>query len=165
MQQGDDVSVAPDEAAGAGYDAQAITDRSPETGDIMARNRLSAVVLALGLLATAALSVSAQQLEPYRPAAVTAEDYARAERYLGTNMNPLVLGGAVTPRWIEGDRFWYRNAFADGFEYVLVDPARKTRRRAFDHAAMAQALSAAAGGSYTAFALPDNGVIADVGAQ
>lgn len=131
----------------------------------MARNRLSAVVLALGLLATAALSVSAQQLEPYRPAAVTAEDYARAERYLGTNMDPLVLGGAVSPRWIEGDRFWYRNAFADGFEYVVVDPARKTRRRAFDHAAMAQALSAATGGSYTAFALPEDGSITEAGAQ
>ena len=77
MQEGDAASVAPAEAAGAGYDGRAITDRSPETGNIMARKRLSAVVLALGLLATAALSASAQRLEPYRPATVTAEDYAR----------------------------------------------------------------------------------------
>ncbi|MCI0435095.1 MAG: S9 family peptidase, partial [Gemmatimonadetes bacterium] len=41
-----------------------------------------------------------------------------------------------------------------GAEFVMVDPARRTRVRAFDHTRMAGALSAAAGRRYEPFALP-----------
>ncbi|HSG10121.1 MAG TPA: DPP IV N-terminal domain-containing protein, partial [Longimicrobiales bacterium] len=123
----------------------------------MARIRTLSVFLALGLLVPPPGELGAQQLQAYRPAAVTEADYARAEGYLDASMGPLVLGGAVTPRFFDGDRFWYRNAFSDGFEYVVVDPGRKTRRRAFDHAAMARALSEVSGQDFAAFALPDDG--------
>ncbi|HKJ01212.1 MAG TPA: DPP IV N-terminal domain-containing protein, partial [Longimicrobiales bacterium] len=130
----------------------------------MARIRTRLALVALGLLVASAGGVAvptgklaAQQ--PYRPAAVTAQDYARAEGYLAASLDPLVLGGAVTPRFFDGDRFWYRNAFSDGFEYVTVDPQRGTRARAFDHAAMARALSAASGRTFAAFALPDSGEV------
>ena len=130
----------------------------------MVRIRIRLAVLSLGLLAAARADLAARQTQPYRPAAVTAEDYARAEGYLSANMNPLVLGGAVAPRFFDGDRFWYRNAFSEGFEYIVVDPERRTRRRAFDHAAMARALSAASGQSFSPFALPDDGGITTAGA-
>jgi dipeptidyl aminopeptidase/acylaminoacyl peptidase len=98
----------------------------------------------------AAAPVAAQQ-----PRALTAADYARAERFMGYNTTPLVYGGAVRATWLAGDRFWYRNAIPEGFEVVLVDPARKTRERAFDHARLAAALSRAADTTYDALHLPD----------
>ncbi|HMA38864.1 MAG TPA: hypothetical protein VKP10_02240, partial [Gemmatimonadales bacterium] len=79
-----------------------------------------------------------------QPRALTADDYARAERFLGYNTNPLVAGATVRPGWLAADRFWYLNTTADGVEYVLVDPARRTRAPAFDHARIAAALSRAA---------------------
>ncbi|HEX9094004.1 MAG TPA: DPP IV N-terminal domain-containing protein, partial [Coriobacteriia bacterium] len=56
--------------------------------------------------------------------------------------------------WLAGDRFWYRNAVPEGNEFVLVDPARRTRARAFDHAALAAALSRASDTTYDPFHLP-----------
>ena len=58
------------------------------------------------------------------------------------------------PVWLAGDRFWYRNAIPEGSEFVLVDPARRTRERAFDHARLAAALSRAADTTLDAFHLP-----------
>ncbi|MDP2955517.1 MAG: DPP IV N-terminal domain-containing protein [Longimicrobiales bacterium] len=115
---------------------------------------LRAPFLALALTLASAVPGSAQQPTPYRPQALTAEDYAQAERFLSANMGPLVLGGSVRPTWLEGDRFWYRNDMAEGAEFVLVDPARRTRARAFDHEGVARGLSAATGEAVRPFALP-----------
>jgi dipeptidyl aminopeptidase/acylaminoacyl peptidase len=93
----------------------------------------------------AATPVLAQQ-----PRALTADDYARAERFLGYNTNPLVSGATVRPEWLAADRFWYVNTTAEGVEYVLVDPARRTRTPAFDHARIATALSRVADSTYDA---------------
>ena len=57
----------------------------------------------------------------------TTADYERAESMLNYNTGPLVDRADVRPNWIEGDRFWYRVLTATGSEYVLVDPAKKTR--------------------------------------
>jgi dienelactone hydrolase len=100
------------------------------------------------VLATAlAAPMSAQQ-------ALTADDYARAERFLGYNTAPLVYAASVRPTWLPDGRFWYRNAIPQGHEFVLVDPARRTRARAFDHVRLAAALSRAADTTYEAFHLP-----------
>ncbi len=88
------------------------------------------------------------------PPALTADDYARAERFMGYNTAPLVSGATVRPTWLSGDRFWYRNTIPGGAEFILVDPARRTRVRAFDHEGVAAALSRAADTAYTAFQLP-----------
>jgi dipeptidyl-peptidase-4 len=61
------------------------------------------------------------------PQAVTAEDYARAERFLGPSTNPLVLRSGVRPNWLEGDRFWYRVTTENGSEAFLVDPVKRTK--------------------------------------
>ena len=85
-----------------------------------------------------------------QPAAapVTAADYARAEKFLAAGVNPLVVGGSVNATFLADDRFTYRNATADGFEFILVNPAKKTRARAFDHEKLAATLAAAAGGTF-----------------
>src|SRR6476661_1454430 len=59
--------------------------------------------------------------------AVTAADYARAERFLAPNLQGLVTGGAVAPVWLPDERFWYRNQTLTGSEVVVVDPVKKTR--------------------------------------
>jgi len=86
---------------------------------------------------------------------VTRDDYARAERMLLWNAAALVRNASVQPHWIDkSDRFWYRSETADGGEFVVVDPARGTRRPAFDHARLATVLSRVADSTWTAQQLP-----------
>jgi dipeptidyl-peptidase 4 len=97
------------------------------------------------LLATVLL-VTAAPLSAQEPRQVTADDYARAERFLGANTMSLVRGMAGPPTWLEDGRFWYRTTTAAGAEFVMVDPARRTRASAFDHTRLAAALSTVSGG-------------------
>jgi dipeptidyl aminopeptidase/acylaminoacyl peptidase len=115
----------------------------------MRRNSFLLALLAAAIAAAAALPGSAQA-----PRALTAADYARAEKMLAQATAPLVLGASVRPTWLPDGRFWYLNNGAEGSEFVLVDPARRTRAPAFDHARIAAALSAAAGETYRANSLP-----------
>jgi dipeptidyl aminopeptidase/acylaminoacyl peptidase len=85
---------------------------------------------------------------------VTADDYARAEKFLRQNTSPLVFGATVRPNWLESGRFWYQNTFSGGSEFIMVDPGRRSRERAFDHERLAEALSAVAGETYEPFDLP-----------
>jgi dipeptidyl aminopeptidase/acylaminoacyl peptidase len=110
--------------------------------------RYSALFIAI-FVATAP---AAAQQAPQR--VLTEEDYARAEQYLGQNTGPLVFGASVRPTWLESGRFWYRNTIPEGAEFVMVDPERRTRARAFDHQRLAAALSAAADTTYDPFDLP-----------
>ena len=93
-------------------------------------------LLALTLVTTPAL---AQQPRP----ALTAADYARAERFTTWGVAPLVSVPSVRPTWLPDGRFYYRNATAAGAGLVVVDPARRTRTVAADAARLARALQAA----------------------
>jgi dipeptidyl aminopeptidase/acylaminoacyl peptidase len=112
---------------------------------------LSLAILA-SLVPVSPEALDAQQ--PYSPSSVTADEYARAQGFLGTAMNPLVYGTGVRPNWLEGGRFWYRNRFPAGNEFIMVDPSGWTRERAFDHERLAGALSEAAGETFSPFDLP-----------
>jgi dipeptidyl aminopeptidase/acylaminoacyl peptidase len=105
--------------------------------------------LPLCLLAFTPLFLPAQQ-----PAALTAEDYARAERFLAPATVPLVSGIPAPPNWLPDGRFWYRTTTPAGAEFVLVDPARRTRVAAFDHARLARALGTATDRQVDAALLP-----------
>jgi dipeptidyl aminopeptidase/acylaminoacyl peptidase len=94
-------------------------------------------------------SAHAQQGPP-----LTAKDYERAESFLSYGTEPLVDNNNVRPQWLAGDRFWYRILTAQGSEFVLVDPAKRTRVAAFDQQKMALSLSTATGKQYTAAMLP-----------
>src|SRR5258708_6325254 len=84
---------------------------------------------------------------------LTAADYGQAEKFMGYNTTPLVLHN-VQPAWLPDGRFWYRNATAEGGEFVVFDPAKLTRQPAFDHAKLAAALATATGRTYDKFRLP-----------
>ena len=88
----------------------------------------------------------------------TAADYARAEKMMGYNTNPLVLRSGVRPSWLPEERFWYRVTTAEGSEFVLVDPAHGTREPAFDQMKLATALSKAANGTFAGRHLPFNSI-------
>jgi len=85
---------------------------------------------------------------------VTRGDYARAEQLLPWHVSELVTNDAVRPRWMAGDRFWFRNRSARGWEFVVVEMATGARRAAFDHTRLAAALSVAADTTYDAGKLP-----------
>jgi dipeptidyl aminopeptidase/acylaminoacyl peptidase len=77
---------------------------------------------------------------------VAAAVYARAEALLGPNLERNVLNAFVVPHWLDGrDEFWYRRELIDGAEFVIVDASNGGKRTAFDHALVAQGLSAALG--------------------
>src|SRR5688572_25531553 len=87
-------------------------------------------------LAVAASAVSFAELPANRararqagsaPRALTAADYARAEKFMGYNTTPLVLRSGVTPVWLDDNRFWYRITTENGSEAFLVDASKGTR--------------------------------------
>ncbi len=97
------------------------------------RNYLLAVLI---LVVPASASAQAQRT-------VTADDYARAERFLGSNTYALVEGVPNRATWLPDGRAWYRVSTAEGSAFVMVDPASGTRAPAFDHVRLAEALSEA----------------------
>jgi len=108
-------------------------------------NKLLLTTLSLSM----AMAVHAQQGR-----SLTAKDYEHAESMLNYNTEPLIDHGSVHPNWLPGDRFWYRTLTPKGSEFILVDPAKKSRSAAFDQQRLASALSAAAGKKYEATMLP-----------
>jgi len=114
----------------------------------MTRSRLLLAVLAV------ALQTRSAEAQSPAPAALTADDYRRAENLLGYRTAPLVMNAGVRPTFLPDGRFWYRTQRPDGAEFVLVDPARRTKAPAFDHVRVADALSKAAGRTIERARLP-----------
>ncbi len=71
-----------------------------------------------------AFSIPAQQ------SAVTAADYARAEKMLGFATAPFVDRNNVRPVFLPDGRFWYRVLTPIGMEFVLIDPKDGSRKTA-----------------------------------
>jgi len=59
------------------------------------------------------------------------------------NVNPLVYHSVERPVWLADGRVWYRDRGPEGTTYTIVDPAKGTKGPAFDHAKLANALTAA----------------------
>ena len=101
--------------------------------------------LALGLLATPALA---------QTAIVSAADYARAERLVGYNANPLVDHAVTTVTWLDDGHFWYRDHDADGDRFLQMDAATGKASPSFDAGKLAAALSKTSGKPVDAKKLP-----------
>src|SRR6478609_8058905 len=86
--------------------------------------------------------------------ALTAKDYERAEKFMNYNTEPFIDAGNVRPNWLPNDQFWYLSTTSKKTEFILVDPAKRTRAAAFDHQKLADALSTATGTKYEASKLP-----------
>ena len=108
-------------------------------------------ILAVSLVISSKLS--AQQRAHDSAPAETAADYDHAVRFLPESTTRLVYG-AGRATWLSGDRFWYRSTTPEGSEFVLFNATNGEGKPAFDHAAMAAALSAATGTHYDAWHLP-----------
>jgi dipeptidyl-peptidase-4 len=108
--------------------------------------------LALCVFVSAVLSPAAVQHDEKR--VLTADDYARAEKFLRQHTGDLVAGASVRPVWLDEKMFWYRNDIPDGYEFVLVDAKKKKRARAFDHEKLAVSLAAASGKTCEPHKLP-----------
>jgi dipeptidyl aminopeptidase/acylaminoacyl peptidase len=84
----------------------------------------------------------------------TLADYQRANA-LRARFDGLLLNAPDDPTWIGAtSRFWYRKAVLGGYAFVLVDATTLEQRPAFDHAALAAALSAARDTTYADVTLP-----------
>lgn len=105
--------------------------------------RFCAVMTAAAMVGGGSTAI-AQQGRVY-----TTSDYAQAEKFMQYNVNPLVYHGVEKPIWMADGRFWFKDSGPDGVIYTLVDPAKKTRGPAFDHAKLAAALTATASGAKT----------------
>lgn len=103
-------------------------------------------LFAAGAVAASALAapVVAQQ-RATSARAMTAADYARAEKFMTWNTTPLVFRSGVRPTWIEGDRFWYRVTTPAGREAMIVDAAKGTKERCTLPACAAAAASGRGG--------------------
>jgi dipeptidyl-peptidase-4 len=88
--------------------------------------------------------------------ALTADDYARAERFLPWNKDRYVINGDIQHHWIGNDeRFWYlRTNSAGEKEFVVTDAASGAQMPAFDHQKVADALSRLTGKKVEAGQLP-----------
>src|SRR6476469_221406 len=94
-----------------------------DTAKNMNRSRILLVFLCVFLLASIG---HAQQ-----PARVfTADDYARAEKMLSYNTEPLVDRNGVRATWLPDGRFYYRVMTPTGSEFVVVDPKDGSRKAA-----------------------------------
>lgn len=93
-------------------------------------------------------------------------DYARAERFLGTNAGPLVDHAVTRVTWLGDDRFWYRDHDAAGDHFMVMGIGQGAKpATAFDHVLLADALAKATGKPVKADKLPvtDFTVAADGG--
>ncbi|MGH8169310.1 MAG: DPP IV N-terminal domain-containing protein [Steroidobacteraceae bacterium] len=106
------------------------------------------------LLAAAGVLVAASAAAS-TPAALTDADYARAERLMPYNTEPLVLRSVSDVAWLDDGELWYRASTARGSERVLVDPAKGTRRRIPGQASAAPASRRSASAEAQAARSPD----------
>ncbi|MGY0799859.1 DPP IV N-terminal domain-containing protein [Lysobacter sp. A286] len=93
--------------------------------------------LVSGLLATTMLPAAAQDA----PRVLTADDYARAEAFLGYNTTPLLDHAVNTVVWQDDDHFWFRDHDADGDHFWRVEAATGEATSAFDRDLLAAALT------------------------
>jgi len=84
---------------------------------------------------------------------LTEQDYARAEQFLSYHIEPFVDEGASRPVWI-GDQFWYFSKTVEGSQFLLVNPAKKTKAPLFNHQQLAVELGKSIGEVFDAKKLP-----------
>jgi dipeptidyl aminopeptidase/acylaminoacyl peptidase len=90
----------------------------------------------------------------------TLADYRRAETADTAYVNK-VYHVPVEYGWEDGTKLWYSGRIKEGREFMLVDVAKKSQARAFDHGRLAKALSAKLGRTIKPFDMPFNEIDLD----
>ena len=93
-----------------------------------------------------------------RDRVLTDADYARAERFVGYNANPLVDHAVTSVTWLDDGHFWYRDHDASGDHFMRMDVASGKASQAFDHDKLAAALAKVTGKDIDAAKLPVSGI-------
>lgn len=113
-----------------------------------------AMLLGVALSGSCGIAAAADRGKAEVPR-LAADVYARAERFLSWNADKYARNLDVDYHWIgTADAFWYARQTGPGREFVVVDAASGKRRAAFDHALLAQGLSAALGKPVDPWNLP-----------
>jgi len=87
--------------------------------------------------------------------AVTKANYGLAARFSPAKLRKLSFDTAVTPRLLKtGSRFWYIYETTKGKNFVIADPAKRTKRPIFDNDKMAALLTLATKNPYDGQNLP-----------
>src|ERR1700723_2752896 len=81
---------------------------------------------------------------------LTDDDYAKAEKFMAYNVNPLVYHGGSRPTWLEGGAFLYRGQGPDGTAFLVVYPSEGTKGPSFHQTKAGSALTTATNGRMTA---------------
>lgn len=81
---------------------------------------------------------------------LTAQDYARAERFMPYNTQPLVDHAVQSVHWLDDRRFWYIDHDSGGDHYRLMTAATGKVSAVFDQQKLAAALGKAAGNAIAA---------------
>lgn len=121
---------------------------------------ITRILFVLLLAFTNCAQVSAQTTPDRSEAAgvgrqFTQEDYDRAYQMRATPLLAKLRNWFVVPHWIgRSDEFWYRRDTKNGFEFIVVDAATGRSQPAFNHEALAEALSRATGAQASAAKLP-----------
>ena len=85
--------------------------------------------------------------------ALSISDYQRSERQLSAHTNKLVYGTLESSKWLGDNRLFYKTAVKGGHQFVVADAVNGTKTPAFDHEALAKALSSEEN-TYSAITLP-----------
>lgn len=118
-------------------------------------HRMLVIALSVAALTAVPSFLPAQQVAA--TPVVTPADYARSAALDPLNLVGKLKNSRVVPHWIgERDEFWYQRDTPTGHDFLLVDASTGGKRPAFDHAALSQALTKAAGASVAAGELTVN---------
>ncbi len=95
-----------------------------DKGSIMKKYLIASVFIAL-LAFTATAQTEIRKT-------ISAADYERATKFLGSNTSQLIDRGNVSANWLPDGRFWYSVSTATGKEFVLINPTDGSRKTAPD---------------------------------
>jgi len=84
---------------------------------------------------------------------LTTSDYEQAERQLTNFTRELIYNTVETERWLDNSTLLYRTSVKGGHQFVIADANKGNKSAAFDHQAIAKALSTDKE-TYTAITLP-----------
>jgi dipeptidyl-peptidase-4 len=97
------------------------------------------------MLGVASAAATAQSGGQAPAPIVTAADYARAERLVGYNANPLLDHAVTRVTWMDPTHFWYRDHDVTGDRLLQMDTTTGTASPLLDQRELATALTAASG--------------------